>query len=96
MTSDELDEIERIWLEGVPFAEIARTMSYTEIHIRHVASDNRDRLPYRRRSIPRERREEWASRIIAGDATVADAAREFGVTKNAVRLWVRDKRKEEE
>ena len=88
MTDTELDEVERMWADGVPVADIASSMCYSESYIRHVACEHRDRLPYRSRSLPIETRKEWVSRIMAGDATVADAARELGVAKVTVRRWM--------
>ena len=96
MTDTELDEMERMWAIGVPRRLIAARFGYSEDYIAHVMARYRERFPYRKVYVSRPKKERWVKCILEGDVSMRRAAQELGVSANAVRKWVRDKRKEEE
>ena len=95
MTDTELDEMERMWAIGVPRRLIAARFGYSEDYVAHMMKRHRERFPCRRNNVDSAQKERWVARIIGGSAGVDQVARELGVSVNAVRKWVRDKRKGE-
>ena len=92
MTSDELNEMERLWRGRTPATDIARILGYSYVHVLMVASKDRDRFPYRKVQTPDAIRRSWAVRVREGHATVEEACIATGAHPETVKKWLRELR----
>lgn len=89
MTPEVEAELVRLWNEGVSEERIAREVGYAVSTVRTYACLHRDKLPYRRGHVDRHVKQVWVERIRSGRYTVAQASKALGVTKSAVRRWLK-------
>lgn len=90
MTDDDLGIMARLWASRVSTKKIAYTLGYNESYILHVAMENRDMFPYRRGRVDKEEMDGWVTRIIAGEASVRQAAESMSVHEETVRKRLRN------
>ena len=67
-------------------------MGYSPWTIAAVTKRLRERYPRRKYHRTPEERARWAGLVISGEASVAEAARQAGVTEVTIRNWVRGER----
>ena len=89
MTPEVETELIRLWNDGVPEKQIAYAIGYSVATVRAYACLHRDKCPYRRQHVKSDAKELWVERIKAGRYTVAQAAEALGVSRVAVRRWLR-------
>ena len=88
MTAAELDELERLWREGVVAKQIAHRMGYSVSGILDAARHHRDRCPARHVHTQPDVRDVWVARHLAGRCTQKQAAEALGVSLSTVKHWV--------
>ena len=89
MTAAELDELERLWREGVSIKRLAYHFGYSRSGISYIARSDRVRFPPRHNCWTDARdRELWVARCLAGRCTQKQAAEALGVSPRTVRHWV--------
>lgn len=92
MTGEELDRMELLWSRHVRIRDIANELGYSACRISQVARENRDRFPNRRHKVDNDRMEVWVERILAGRATIGDAMRDMGVSRETVRKRLHERK----
>lgn len=92
MTDEELDRMELLWRRRVRIRDIANELGYSACRISQVASENRYRFPNRRHKVDSKRMEVWVERILAGRATIGDATRDMGVSRETVRKRLHERK----
>lgn len=90
MTEETLNEIERLWRDGVPLKDIADAVGYTKQYVALTVCKDRKRFPYRREKTPIHTREKWVARINAGRITKAETAKLLGMHYQTIDRWVRE------
>lgn len=91
MTSEQVDEMERLWKGGVSAAEIARRVGCSPNYVRIIAMNDRRRFPRRVAKTPSaEAREMWVSIVRSGRMTTSQVAERTGYHPSTVRRWVRE------
>ena len=91
--------MEAMWRGSMSIKMIASKLGYSANHIARIAMRDRDRFPYRHRSVKGTREERKAervravSRIVAGESTPELEAERLGVNRVTVRNWVWRERK---
>ena len=88
MSEDELYEMEQMWREGVPARKIAERMGYAYQYVLRVATNHRERFPYRVRKVDEKKMAMWVERIMSGRATYQQATRALGVCKRTIEVRV--------
>lgn len=89
MTNDDSATMERMWSDGISTVEIARTIGYTPQYVRQYASAHRDRYPRRRKHVEPHVKADCVKRVLNGEASLKQVAREAGVSYQAVQLWIK-------
>lgn len=92
MTAEELAVLDGYWAGKMRIRQIASLMGYSPWTIAAVTKRLRGRYPRRKYHRTPEERARWAGLVISGEASVAEAARQAGVTEVTIRNWVRGER----
>ena len=85
MTQEEMQEISRLWKEGVPAKQIAYAMGYKPRTIYRFACVNRDLCPYRTGATPEKVARMWELRN--SGMTWLQVANELGVGVTTLDRW---------
>lgn len=97
MDAKTLLQMKRLWEQGVKIADIGAELGYSPHYVANVAQRYRDLFPYRKSTMRAKRhRDMWVARVVAGRASVAQAAAALGVHPYTINRWAQSMRESEE
>ena len=97
MTSKQIDEMERLWKEGVVASEIAKRVGCSHYYVKLIATRDRRRFPRRVMKSPsKEAKELWVSLVLAGRMSARQVADKTGYHPSTVNKWVREAKREQD
>lgn len=96
MTSKQIDEMERLWKEGVAASEIAKRVGCSHYYVKLIAMRDRRRFPRRVMKSPsKEAKAIWVSVVMSGEMTARQVADRTGYHPSTVSKWVREAKLEQ-